>query len=98
VKPWLKRRYAKGDVCGGERPYWSEGQERLAALLRWCPAPGVERPTRPTSLAYAERGNPVVVWSFPVTLSQERANPIAGTVAGTRTPPFLVMGSNATGG
>jgi hypothetical protein len=28
VKPWSKRRYAKGDVCGGVSPYWSEGQER----------------------------------------------------------------------
>ena len=30
----------------------------LAGMLRRCPAPGVERPTRPTSLAYAARGNP----------------------------------------
>jgi len=30
---------------------------QLADQLRRCPAPGVERPTRPTLLAYAERGN-----------------------------------------
>ena len=78
MKPWWKRRYAKGDICGGAGPYWSEGQPRLTAGLRRCPAPGVERPTRPTSLAYAERGNPVVVWQAPVTPSQERANSTAG--------------------
>src|SRR5712691_12373963 len=61
------------------RPYRSNGQQRLTALLRRCPAPGVERPTHPTQLTYAERGNPVVVWISPVTPSQERANPTAGT-------------------
>src|SRR5215510_6580818 len=54
------------------------GQERLAARLRRCPAPGVERPTPPTHLAYAKRGNPTVVWLSPVTPSQERANSTAG--------------------
>jgi hypothetical protein len=44
------------------RPYWRTGQEGFEALLRRCPAPDVERPTRPTYLAYVERGNPVVVW------------------------------------
>src|SRR5215475_16041142 len=62
-----------------KRPFWSNGQHRLTAMLRGCPAPGVERPTRPTHLAYAERGNPVVVWNFPVTQSQERAKSTAGT-------------------
>jgi hypothetical protein len=71
--------YAKGDICGGESPYWSEGQHRLTAVLRRCPAPGVERPTRPTSLAYAERDNPVVVWREPVIQSQERTKSAAGT-------------------
>jgi len=61
------------------RPFWSNGQQRLTAVLRRCPAPGVERPTRPTHLAYAERGNPVVVWNHPVTPSQERAKSTAGT-------------------
>ena len=50
----------------------------LVAWLRRCPAPGVERPTPPTSLAYAKRGNPTVVWNSPVTLSQERAKSTAG--------------------
>jgi hypothetical protein len=48
-------------------------------VLRRGPAPGVERPIRLTHLAYAERGNPVVVWSAPVTPSQERAKPTVGT-------------------
>jgi len=61
------------------RPYWSNGQQMLTALLGRCPAPGVERPTHPTLLVYAERGNPVAVWRQPVTLSQERANSTAGT-------------------
>ncbi len=61
------------------RPYWSNGQQRLTALLGGCPAPGVERPTRPTPLVYAQRGNPVAVWRQPVTPSQERANSAAGT-------------------
>ena len=78
MKPWLKRRNKKGDVCGSESPYRSMGQERLAARLRRCPAPGVERPTPPTHLAYAKRGNPTVVWHAPVTPSQERANSTAG--------------------
>src|ERR687896_1379166 len=51
----------------------------LVALLRGCPASGVERTTHPTQLAYVERGNPVAVWCEPVTPSQERANPVAGT-------------------
>ncbi len=51
------------------RPYRSDGQQVLTALLRRCPAPGVERPTRPTQLAYAKRGNPVAVWCEPVTQS-----------------------------
>jgi len=34
------------------RPYRSNGQQRLTALLRRCPAPGVERPTHPTQLTY----------------------------------------------
>src|SRR5262245_37224689 len=61
------------------RPDWNNGQSVFAGRLRRCPVPGVERPTRPTHLAYAERGNPVAVWSHPVTLSQERANSAAGT-------------------
>jgi hypothetical protein len=40
------------------RPVWSVGQPVLANRLRRCPTPSVERPTRPTSLADAERGNP----------------------------------------
>src|SRR5215831_20442131 len=63
---------------GLRRPCWSNGQPVLAARLRGCPAPGVERPTPPTCLAYAKRGNPVVVWHSPATLSQERAKPTAG--------------------
>jgi hypothetical protein len=61
------------------RPEWSVGQSGLVSWLRRCPTPGVERPTRPTYLAYAERGSPVAVWRCPVTLSQERVNPAAGT-------------------
>src|SRR5215510_3768107 len=61
------------------RSYWSHGQSVFAGRLRRCPAPGAERPTRPTHLAYAERGNPVAVWSHPVTPSRERANAAAGT-------------------
>ncbi len=61
------------------RPYRSNGQQVLTALLRRCPAPGVERPTRPTLLTYGKRGNPDVVWHPPVTQSQERANSAAGT-------------------
>lgn len=42
-----------------------QGQRVLAAPLRRCPVPGVERPTHPTHLAYVERGNPVAVWVSP---------------------------------
>ncbi len=51
------------------RPYRSNGQQVLAALLSRCPAPGVERTTRPTLLTYGERGNPDAVWYQPVTQS-----------------------------
>jgi hypothetical protein len=51
----------------------------LVNRLRRGPAPGVERPTRPTHLAYAERGNPVAVCDDAVTLAPERATPAAGT-------------------
>jgi N-terminal domain of reverse transcriptase len=67
------------------RPCWSHGQPGVTARLRRCPAPGVERPTRPTPLASAERGNPVAVWRHPVTSSPARANAAAGT--GRLTPP-----------
>ncbi len=39
------------------------GQSVLVSWLRRCPAPGVERTTRPMHLVYAERGNPVAVWN-----------------------------------
>ncbi len=53
------------------RPYWSQGQPGFAARLRRCPALGAERPTRPTPLAYAARGNPIAVWNIPQSPSRK---------------------------
>jgi Fe-S cluster assembly ATP-binding protein len=58
VKPWLKHRHNKGDARGGYILIGARVSRCQDAGLRWCPVPGIERPPRPTPLAYAERGNP----------------------------------------